>query len=286
MSENKTIINWFPGHMAKALREIQEKIQLVDLIIELVDARAINSTSNPLLKDIIKNKMSLKVVSKIDLADEEITLQWQKYFKENQIDAVFVNLNNKTSVNTINNKIKEYAKKLQEKDVKRGLKPRNLRVMVTGIPNVGKSTFINSLAKKRSAGVGNKPGFTKAQQWIHTKDYDLLDTPGVLWPNLSNNDAGIKLALIGCVKSEILPNMELAKYAIEFLDANYPNLLYNKYMLNYEKDFSKFLEKYAIKMGHLFKKQELNYERSCNQILNDLKNGLLGKVSWERVNNG
>ena len=116
---------------------------------------------------------------------------------------------------------------IEKKETKR---KSNYTIALAGNPNVGKSTFINSLAKKRSAGVGNKPGFTKAQQWIHTKDYDLLDTPGVLWPNLSNNDAGIKLALIGCVKSEILPNMELAKYAIEFLDANYPNLLYNKYI--------------------------------------------------------
>lgn len=279
-------INWFPGHMAKALKQIREKINLVDLVIEIVDARAILSTSNPLLKDICKNKMTLKVVSKIDLADDNVTKMWQKYYQENNIHAVFVNLSNKNSINIINNKIKELTNKINEKEINRGLKPKMIRVMVTGIPNVGKSTFINSLARKKSAGVGNIPGFTKAQQWIHTTGYDLLDTPGVLWPSLDDNEAGIKLALIGCIKSDILPTMELCRIAIEFLDKNYTEILYNRYMIEYTGNFEEYIEKFAKLKGHLFKQNELDIQRSCIQILNELKNGIIGKVSWESVSNG
>lgn len=285
MNDNRqnTTINWFPGHMAKALKQIKEKIQLVDLIIEIIDARAIISTKNPLLEEICKNKTKLTVVNKIDLADDNVTKQWMNVLPQ---PHVFVNLNQKNSIQMINTKIKALTKQINEKDIKRGLKPKMIRVMIVGIPNVGKSTFINSLSKRKSTGVANRPGFTKAQQWIHTADYDLLDTPGVLWPSLQDNQANIKLALMGCIKNEILPLLDLCQMACEILENKYPNLLYNKYGILYKGDFYQYINAFAQKMGHLFKQNELDLERSCNFILNDLKNGNIGKISWEWINDG
>ena len=197
-------INWFPGHMAKATREIKEKLNLVDMVIELCDARAPIASINPVVKELVNNKYYLKVMTKIDLADEKESLIYKSEFEKKGIPCVFVNLNNKDSIKPITSKIKEVARPIIEKDLKRGLKPRNIRVMIVGIPNVGKSTLINLLAKRKSAPVGNMPGFTKAQKWVHCDGFDLLDTPGILWPNLTENNSGIKLALIGCIKEDMI----------------------------------------------------------------------------------
>ena len=274
-------INWFPGHMAKATREIKEKLNLVDMVIELCDARAPQASINPVVKELVNNKYYLKVMTKIDLADEKNSQIFKEEYEKQNIPCVFVNLNNKDSIKPITNKIKEVARPIIEKDLKRGLKPRNIRVMIVGIPNVGKSTLINLLAKRKSAGVGNMPGFTKAQKWVHGDGFDLLDTPGILWPNLSNNNAGIKLALIGCIKEEILPTSDLIKVALDFLNENYPELLFNKYQIKYE-DSNSYLQEFAKAKGHLLKDNQLDTMRSSLLILNDLKNGKIGKISVER----
>lgn len=274
-------INWFPGHMAKAIREIKEKLNLVDMVIELCDARAPQASINPVVKELVNNKYYLKVMTKIDLADEKNSQIFKEEYEKQNIPCVFVNLNNKDSIKPITNKIKEVARPIIEKDLKRGLKPRNIRVMIVGIPNVGKSTLINLLAKRKSAGVGNMPGFTKAQKWVHGDGFDLLDTPGILWPNLSNNNAGIKLALIGCIKEEILPTSDLIKVALDFLNENYPELLFNKYQIKYE-DSNSYLQEFAKAKGHLLKDNQLDTMRSSLLILNDLKNGKIGKISVER----
>ena len=274
-------INWFPGHMAKAIREIKEKLNLVDMVIELCDARAPKASINPVVKELVGNKYYLKVMTKIDLADEKESQIFKEEYEKQNIPCVFVNLNNKDSIKPITNKIKEVARPIIEKDLKRGLKPRNIRVMIVGIPNVGKSTLINLLAKRKSAGVGNMPGFTKAQKWVHGDGFDLLDTPGILWPNLSNNNAGIKLALIGCIKEEILPTSDLIKVALDFLNENYPELLFNKYQIKYE-DSNSYLQEFAKAKGHLLKDNQLDTMRSSLLILNDLKNGKIGKISVER----
>ena len=274
-------INWFPGHMAKATREIKEKLNLVDMVIELCDARAPQASINPVVKELVNNKYYLKVMTKIDLADEKNSQIFKEEYEKQNIPCVFVNLNNKDSIKPITNKIKEVARPIIEKDLKRGLKPRNIRVMIVGIPNVGKSTLINLLAKRKSAGVGNMPGFTKAQKWVHGDGFDLLDTPGILWPNLSNNNAGIKLALIGCIKEEILPTSDLIKVALDFLNENYPELLFNKYQIKYE-DSNSYLQEFARAKGHLLKDNQLDTMRSSLLILNDLKNGKIGKISVER----
>lgn len=274
-------INWFPGHMAKATREIKEKLNLVDMVIELCDARAPIASINPVVKELVNNKYYLKVMTKIDLADEKESLIYKSEFEKKGIPCVFVNLNNKDSIKPITSKIKEVARPIIEKDLKRGLKPRNIRVMIVGIPNVGKSTLINLLAKRKSAPVGNMPGFTKAQKWVHCDGFDLLDTPGILWPNLTENNSGIKLALIGCIKEDILPRYDLVKFALNYLNDNYKEVLYNKYNIEYI-DANDYLEKFAISKGHLLKNNEIDIMRSAALILNDLKNGRIGKITIEK----
>lgn len=275
-------INWYPGHMAKAIREIKEKLNLVDMVIELCDARAPKASINPVVKELVANKYYLKVLTKIDLADEKCNQEYKQLFDKENIPCVFVNLNNKESIKPITNKIKEVAKPIIDKDIKRGLKPRNIRVMIVGIPNVGKSTLINLLARRKSAGVGNMPGFTKAQKWVHGEGFDLLDTPGILWPNLTENQSGIKLALIGCIKEEILPTLDLVKYALEYLNKNYHDLLINKYKIEYT-DANSYLEEFAKVKGHLLKNNEVDIMRSALLILNDLKNGRIGKITIEKL---
>lgn len=281
-NNNKMNINWYPGHMAKAIREIKEKLNLVDMVIELCDARAPKASINPVVQELTKNKYYLKVLTKIDLADEKATQEYKDFFEKENTPCVFVNLNNKDSLKPITNKIKEVAKPIIEKDLKRGLKPRNIRVMIVGIPNVGKSTLINLLAKRKSAGVGNMPGFTKAQKWVHGEGFDLLDTPGILWPNLSENQSGIKLALIGCIKEDILPTLDLVKYALEYLNNNYESLLFDKYKIKYN-DANSYLEEFAQVKGHLLKNNEIDIMRSALLILNDLKNGRIGKITIEKL---
>lgn len=281
-SLHKTSINWFPGHMAKAIKQIKEKINLVDILIELVDSRAPLATKNPIIQELIKGKLYLKIFTKIDLADEKLTKEWKMEMERQNIPSLFLDLSKNESYNKVLSAIKEISKPLIEKDIKRGLKPKLIRAMVIGIPNVGKSTFINSMAKRKSAGVGNRPGFTKAQQWIHCKDLDLLDTPGILWPDLKDNNNGVKLALIGSIKEEILPSYDLAKIAIEFLAKNYTNELLMRYQIPFNGNFNEYLDEFALKRGHLFQKEQKDYKRSEKAILNDFKNGIIGKITLER----
>ena len=193
-------IQWFPGHMAKARREISEKMKLIDIVIELVDARAPLSSKNPLFNQVCNNKPRLIVMTKRDLADEKITDMWIKYFKDKGIYAICVNLKNFNEYHLIIDLCKDILKEKMEREAKRGLKPRAMRAMVLGIPNVGKSTFINRLAKRKATVTGNRPGVTKAQQIIKVdKDFELFDTPGVLWPKFESEDIARNIALIGSI---------------------------------------------------------------------------------------
>ena len=282
---SETNINWFPGHMAKALNEIKASLKLCDVIIEIGDARAPISSFNPLLEDIISNKIYLKIFSKYDLCDLKKTKQVQDYYASKSITTLGLDLTKKESANEIIKFINTSCEPLKQKDIKRGLKPRNYRVMVVGIPNVGKSTLINLLAKRKSASVANKPGHTKAQQWIKCQGFDLLDTPGVLWPNVSKADIGIKLALIGSIKSEVLPMEDLSKYAFNFLNDNYPNYIKEKYAIEYQ-DYETFLDNLSLARKHLVKNNELDYQRTIINFLNDFKNGEIGKITLEEVTNG
>ena len=283
-------IQWFPGHMAKALREINDRIKVVDIVIEICDARAPLSSINPELFNIIKNKPRIMILSKKDLADENITKSWLKYFEEKGYIALAMNLN-KDNLDVIFNISKVCLKEKIEKDKRRGLKPQPIRALVVGIPNVGKSTFINKLSKRKAANVGNMPGVTKAQQWIKIKnDYELLDTPGVLWPKFENQEIGTKLALIGTIKQDILDKSNLAYSLLNYLFNEHPEFLTNRYGIELVDEFNDeneivLLERIGRKRGLLKAKGEVEINRVEEIILKEFKEGLMGRYSLEKVNN-
>lgn len=278
-------IQWFPGHMAKARREISEKIKLIDIIIELVDARAPKSSKNPMFDDICQNKPRLIVMTKKDLADEKLTQKWLQYYQSKGMYALSVNLKNFNEYQLVINTCKEILREKMEKEAKRGLKPRAMRAMVLGIPNVGKSTFINRLAKRKATVTGNRPGVTKAQQIIRVdKDFELFDTPGVLWPKFDDLDTARNIALIGSIKQDILPLDELFIYAIEYLQKNYDNVISKRY--NVEIDFdSDWVEKVYDDIAKNRKIKPIrgytDYDRVMEIFFNDIFNGELGKITWE-----
>ena len=281
-------IQWFPGHMAKALREINDRIKVVDIVIEICDARAPLSSINPELFNIIKNKPRIMILSKKDLADENITKSWLKYFEEKGYIALAMNLN-KDNLDTIFNISKVCLKEKIEKDKRRGLKPQPIRALVVGIPNVGKSTFINKLSKRKAANVGNMPGVTKAQQWIKIKnDFELLDTPGVLWPKFENQEIGTKLALIGTIKQDILDKSNLAYSLLNYLFNEHPEFLTNRYGIELVDEFNDeneivLLERIGRKRGLLKAKGEVEINRVEEIILKEFKEGLMGRYSLEKV---
>ena len=278
-------IQWFPGHMATARREISEKIKLIDIIIELVDARAPKSSKNPMFDDICQNKPRLIVMTKKDLADEKLTQKWLQYYQSKGMYALSVNLKNFNEYQLVINTCKEILKEKMEKEAKRGLKPRAMRAMVLGIPNVGKSTFINRLAKRKATVTGNRPGVTKAQQIIRVdKDFELFDTPGVLWPKFDDLDTARNIALIGSIKQDILPLDELFIYAVEYLQKNYDNVISKRY--NVEIDFdSDWVEKVYDDIAKNRKIKPIrgytDYDRVMEIFFNDIFNGELGKITWE-----
>jgi len=277
----KTNINWFPGHMSKSLREIENSLKLVDIIIEILDARAPLSSRNP---QIVKyNKPRLLILSKKDLADEEKVKIWVEYFKNDNCNVVVMDLNKgfneKIVVNAINNLMKERI----EKDLKRGIKNRSIRALVVGIPNVGKSTFINKMAHRKATGVGNKPGFTKSLQWVNTSNVELLDTPGVLWPKFEDQSIGIKLALIGTIKEDILDNDTLSRVVINYLLNNYKSYLEKRYnLVNYSKET--ILEEIAKSRGLLLKNNIYNIDQAKYLLLKEFKEGIIAKVCLELPN--
>lgn len=279
-------IQWFPGHMAKARREISEKMKLIDIVVELVDARAPLSSKNPMFDQICNNKPRLIVMTKKDLADDKLTTCWIDYFKSKGLHAVCVNLKNFNEYQLVINVCKEILKEKMEREAKRGLKPRAMRAMILGIPNVGKSTFINRLAKRKATITGNRPGVTKAQQIIRVdKDFELFDTPGVLWPRFEDENIARNIALIGSIKQDILPLDELFIYAIEYLEKTYPNSVKNRYEI--EIDFeSDWIEKVYddIAKNRKIKKVRgyTDYDRVMDVFFNDIFDGNIGKITWEK----
>ncbi len=281
-------IQWFPGHMAKALREISERLKVVDIVIEISDARAPYSSTNPELYNIIKNKPRLMILSKKDLADEKITDEWLKYYEEKGYIAKAMNLN-KDNLDIIFSLAKVSLKEKIEKDKRRGLKPQPIRALVVGIPNVGKSTFINKISKRKAANVGNMPGVTKAQQWIKIKnDFELLDTPGVLWPKFENQEIGTKLALIGTIKQDILDKSSLASSLVTYLFIEHPSFLIDRYNITLPNELTSesILEIYegiGIRRGLLKQKGEVEISRVEELLLKEFKEGILGRYSLDKV---
>lgn len=267
-------VQWYPGHMTKAKRQMQEDIKLIDLIIELVDARVPLSSRNPDIDEIGKNKARLILLNKADLADEAQNEAWKAYFQEKGFYVVKVDSRNGAGMKVVQNVIQEACKEKTERDRKRGIKNRPIRAMVAGIPNVGKSTFINTFAGKACAKTGNKPGVTKGKQWIRlNKNVELLDTPGILWPKFEDQEVGKRLAFIGSVKDEILNMEELALELISYLCQNYPGALAKRYNITEEGQPVELLGEIARVRGCLKKGEELDYTKATGILFEEFRSG-------------
>ena len=276
-------IQWYPGHMTKAKRMMQEDIKLIDIVIELLDARVPLSSRNPDIDALANNKYRLVLLNKCDLADEEVNKKWEAWFQEKGSMVITINARDGQGMKAITAKIQEACREKIERDRKRGIINRPIRAMIAGIPNVGKSTFINSYAKKACTKVGNRPGVTKGKQWIRlNKNVELLDTPGILWPKFDDELVGEHLAFIGSINDEILQKTELSCRLISFLKESYPGVIYNRYQVKEDNSPELILEEIARKRGCLKKGEELDYEKAAGIILEEFRSGKLGRISVER----
>ena len=273
---------WYPGHMTKAKRMMQEDIKLIDLVIELVDARIPMSSRNPDIDELGKHKARLILLNKADLAGEQQSDAWVEYFKAKGFSVVKVNSKKGGGIKSIHSVIAEACKEKMERDRKRGILNRPVRAMVVGIPNVGKSTFINTLAGKACAKTGNKPGVTKGKQWIRlNKSVELLDTPGILWPKFEDQAVGLRLAFIGSIKDEILNIEELAMELIKFMKTYYSGVLSEKYAIIEEDDAYECLLGIARSRHCLLRGSELDTAKAATLLLDDFRDGRLGRITLE-----
>ena len=297
-SFSKVSISWYPGHMAKTRRQIAEDLKLIDIVVELLDARIPISSRNPDIKNITKNKKRVIVLNKSDLADEKENSRWVEYFKKNKIPAVITDSN---SGKGIQNVLKEIEKQMQEQlqnMADKGRIGRTIRVMVLGIPNVGKSSFINRISKKTSAEVANKPGVTRAKQWIRVNEkIELLDTPGVLWPKFESEEVGLMLSFTGTIKDDVIEKIEIAYNFIKYMLENYKENLCERYKLNIEEinnilnnenqmeneNIYEIMQLIGRKRGAIISGGNIDDVKTANIILDDFRSGRLGKITLEKV---
>ena len=273
---------WYPGHMTKAKRMMQEDMKLIDLVIELTDARVPLSSRNPDIDELGKNKARLILLNKSDLADEKQNEAWAAYFKEKGYFTAKIDARSGAGMKQIQEIIREACKEKTERDRKRGILNRPVRAMVVGIPNVGKSTFINTFAGKACAKTGNKPGVTKGKQWIRlNKNVELLDTPGILWPKFEDQSVGLKLAVIGSIKDELLQTEELAMWIISFLRGRYAGFLSKRYQIEELGTEPEILEKIAFARGCRLKGDLPDYQKAAALLVDDLRSGKLGRITLE-----
>ncbi|WP_418753856.1 ribosome biogenesis GTPase YlqF [Eshraghiella crossota] len=283
MEENKASFNWYPGHMTKAKRMMQEDIKFNDIVIELIDARIPMSSRNPDIDDLAKNKYRLILLNKSDLADERVTVKWVEFFEKQGIKVIKLDSRQRSGMKSVNNAILEVCKEKIERDKKRGIINRPVRAMIVGIPNVGKSTFINSFAGKACAKTGNKPGVTKGKQWIRlNKTVELLDTPGILWPKFDNEKIANDLAFIGSINDQILNLTELSLKFIESVKNDYAGIFTSRYDIEEKDDGVTMLGDIAIARGCLKKGGEPDYDKAAALIFDDFRSGKLGKISIEK----
>ena len=275
-------IQWYPGHMTKAKRQMQEDIKLIDIVIELVDARVPISSKNPDIDTLAKGKSRLMLLNKADLADKEQTKRWESYYKEKGWFVLALDSRGTKGVKAVTDVIMLACKEKIERDRKRGIINRPVRAMIVGIPNVGKSTFINSYAGKACAKTGNKPGVTKGKQWIRlNKNVELLDTPGILWPKFEDQSVGVKLAIIGSIKDDILDIRELAFNLVKLLCSSYPGILNKRYNVSEECDTMEVLEQIAMVRGCKLKGDQLDIDKASKLLLDDFRNAKLGVLTLD-----
>lgn len=293
---NKTNINWFPGHMAKTRRQITEDLKLVDIVIEILDARIPISSQNPEIKQILKNKKKIIVLNKSDLADNEHNKEWIKEFSKRGEISILTDSNSGNGIEEVLRKIKILMKEELEKLANKGRIGKKIRVMIVGIPNVGKSSFINRVAKRNSAEVANRPGVTKRKQWIKIDDnIELLDTPGVLWPKFESEEVALNLSYIGTIKDDILQITEIAYSLTKFLLNNYRNNLLERYSLDKKQidiilnqdqeeneNIYEIMQLIGKKRGAIISGGIVDDEKTSKIILDDFRNGKLGRISLER----
>lgn len=273
---------WYPGHMTRAKRMMQEDIKLIDLVIELVDARVPLSSRNPDIDELGRQKARLILLNKADLASDARNEQWMEYFREKGFYVIRVNSRSGAGLKAIGAAVQEACREKIERDRRRGIKNRPVRAMVVGIPNVGKSTFINTYAGKACARTGNKPGVTKGKQWIRlNKNLELLDTPGILWPKFEDQSVGLKLAVIGSIRDEILNTDELAMWLIGFLCRNYQGTLEQRYSCCEDLEPAEILGQIAENRSCRLRGNELDYAKAAGIVIDDFRSGRLGKITLE-----
>ena len=276
-------IQWYPGHMTKARRMMQEDIKLIDIVIELVDARLPLASKNPDIDDLAKGKARLILLNKSDMADPKYTKLWESYFKAKGFFVLQINARTGSGMKAVTGVVNEACKEKIERDRRRGIKNRPIRAMIVGIPNVGKSTFINSYAGKACTKTGNKPGVTKGKQWIKlNKNVELLDTPGILWPKFEDQAVGQKLAISGSIKDDILNITELAMKLADYMSKNYPGTMASRYGIEESDDSVKVLADIAIAKCCLMKGGEPNIDKAASMLIDDFRSLRLGKVTLEQ----
>lgn len=279
-------INWYPGHMKKTKELLIKNLKLVDIVYEILDSRIPNSSKNPVIDNILQNKPRVIILNKRDLADEKANKFWLDYYNKNNTQVVLTNSLNNVGVNKIsditNKALHEKIKRLEQK----GIKNKTVRAMIVGIPNVGKSTLINTLAKRKSAKTGNRPGVTKGNQWIKLKgNIELLDTPGILWPKFEDQDVALNLAFTGAIKDEVMDTETLCYKFIEKLANSHPDLIEKRYNVKVENsEIIEIMDKIAINRGCIIKRNEIDYTRVSNLILDEFRKGVLGRITLEYPN--
>ena len=293
----KTNINWYPGHMAKTKKQIIEDLKLIDIVIEVLDARIPISSRNPDINKLTESKPKLMILNKYDLANNEQSEKWIKYFERQGVKAVLVNSNTNEGIKEAIKKIEEIYAENQKKYYNKGRIGKSIRVMILGIPNVGKSSFINRIAKKTSANVGNKPGVTRQKQWIRINEkIELLDTPGVLWPKFESQQVGINLALTGTIKDDVLQIIEIGFKLLKLLIIKHRDKIIDRYKLN-AKEVDSILEKdvqenekvleimhyIGRKRGAIISGGNIDEEKVAKIILEDFRNGKIGKITLEEI---
>lgn len=275
-------INWYPGHMKKTNEMIRENLKLVDVIIEIIDARIPLSSRNPIIDEVSANKHHIIVMNKSDLADNRVSELWMVEFQKKNIKCVLFNAT-KDSISKFMGALKEISDEIEQKYKSKGFYNRQIRAMIVGIPNAGKSTFINNISKRKGTATGDKPGVTKSKQWIKVKNnIDMLDTPGILWPKIETDEQGYKLAATGAIREEILNKTDIAAFILDFMRQNYPDNLRKKYNLSEMKDIHEMMNDIGIKNGCLLKGNEIDMERVTRLIISDFRKGRMGKLTMER----